>query len=81
MADNLYAGSSVQVYVDSDEWPNLEHTHEDASGFLDYVAHFNALNFRLKDDDVVKWRFDPAFAYRLTYPLSPPTRDVLSKIA
>ncbi len=61
MADNLYAGSSVQVYVDSDEWPNLEHTHEDASGFLDYVAHFNALNFRLKDGDVAQWRFDPAF--------------------
>ena len=61
MADNLYGGSSVQVYPNSNEWPNLEHTHEDASGFLDYVAKFNALNFRLKDGDVAQWRFDPVF--------------------
>jgi hypothetical protein len=50
MAENLYGGSSVQVVADSDDWPNLDHTHEDASGFLDYVARFNALNYRLKDD-------------------------------
>jgi hypothetical protein len=61
MAENLYGGSSVQVFPDSDEWPNLEHTHEDATGFLDYVARFHALNYRLKDDDVAQWRFDPVF--------------------
>jgi hypothetical protein len=61
MAENLYAGSSVQVFADSDDWPNLGHTHEDAAGFLDYVARFHALNFRLKDEDVAQWRFDPIF--------------------
>jgi hypothetical protein len=60
MADNLYAGSSVQVYADS-SWLNLERTHEDARGFLDYVAQFNAPNFRITDDDVAQWRFDPVF--------------------
>jgi hypothetical protein len=61
MAENLFGGSSVQVFADSDEWPNLEHAHEDAAGFLDYVARFHALNYRLKDDDVAQWRFDPVF--------------------
>jgi hypothetical protein len=61
MPENLYGGSSVQVFADSDDWPNLEHTHEDAAGFLDYVARFHALNFRLRDDDVAQWRFDPIF--------------------
>lgn len=60
MADNLYAGSSVQVFADG-SWENLEHTHEDAGGFLDYVARFNAPNFRITDDDVAQWRFDPVF--------------------
>ena len=69
MADNLYAGSSVQVCVVSDEWPNLEHTHEDASGLLDYVAQFNALNFRLKDGDVARVcdRLEPTVAGRWSY--------------
>ena len=61
MADNLYGGSSVQLYLNSDEWPTLEHTHEDAAGFLDYVARFNAPNYRLQDADVAQWRFDPTF--------------------
>jgi hypothetical protein len=61
MADNLYAGSSVQVFADGNDWPNLEHTHEDAAGFLDYVARFNAPNYRLRDNDVAQWRFDPVF--------------------
>ena len=51
MADNLYAGSSVQVFADMN-WKNLEHTHEDVKGFLDYVSKFNAPNFRITDDDV-----------------------------
>jgi len=25
------------------------------------LARFSALNFRLKDDDVAQWRFDPVF--------------------
>lgn len=61
MAENLYGGSSVQVFADMNDWPNLEHTHEDATGFLDYVARFHALNYRLKDADVAQWRFDPIF--------------------
>ena len=60
MADNLYAGSSVQVFADM-SWLNLEHTHEDTKGFLDYVGQFNAPNFRITDDDVAQWRFDPVF--------------------
>ncbi len=60
MADNLYAGSSVQVYADS-SLETLVHTHEDTKGFLDYVARFNAPNFRITDDDVAQWRFDPVF--------------------
>ena len=60
MAENLYGGSSVQVFAEPG-LANLEHAHEDAIGFLDYVSRFNALNFRMKDDDVAQWRFDPVF--------------------
>ena len=63
MAENLYGGSSVQLFADSDDWPNLGHAHEDAAGFLDYVARFNALNYRLKDDDVAQF-MDDALAHR-----------------
>ena len=60
MADNLYAGSSVQVFAEPG-LENLEHTHEDAIGFLDYVSQFNQPNFRITDGDVAQWRFDPVF--------------------
>ena len=40
---------------------NLEHTHEDVSGFLGYVSRFNQPNFRITDGDVAQWRFDPVF--------------------
>lgn len=60
MADNLYAGSSVQHFADPGA-PELFGTHADAAGFLDYVAKFHPLNFRLQDGDVAQWRFDPAF--------------------
>ena len=60
MADNLYAGSSVQLFADG-SLETLEHTHEDLKGFLDYVSQFNQPNFRITDDDVAQWRFDPVF--------------------
>lgn len=60
MADNLYAGSSVQLFADAN-LETLEHTHEDLRGFLDYVSRFNQPNFRITDDDVAQWRFDPVF--------------------
>jgi hypothetical protein len=60
MAVNLYAGSAVQLHAD----PALEllaRTHADMNGFLDYVAKFHVPNFRITEDDVSQWRFDPVF--------------------
>ncbi len=60
MAEGLYAGSSVQSFADP-TLETLERTHGDTKGFLDYVAHFNTINFRATDGAVKQWRFDPGF--------------------
>jgi Family of unknown function (DUF6345) len=56
MADNVYAGSSVQVYPGGES--TLSTPHSDVGAFLAYVSKFNSVNFHAKDDDVREWRFN-----------------------
>lgn len=56
MADNLYAGASVQVYPSGET--TLSTPHSDVGAFLGYVSQFNNVNFHAKDDDVREWRYN-----------------------
>jgi hypothetical protein len=56
MADNLYAGASIQVYPSGEA--TLSTPHGDVGAFLAYVARFNPVNFHAKDDDVREWRYN-----------------------
>jgi hypothetical protein len=56
MADNLYAGVSVQVYPSGEA--TLSTPHSDVGAFLGYVSQFNTVNFHAKDDDVREWRYN-----------------------
>ncbi|MEU1426233.1 DUF6345 domain-containing protein [Nocardia sp. NPDC005746] len=58
MSDNMYGGASVQVYPKD---ATLTYPHACVSGFLDYVAKFNGVNFHAKDDDVREWRYDQEY--------------------
>jgi hypothetical protein len=56
VADNRYAGVSVQVFPSGDA--ALSTPHNDVNAFLDYVRQFNGINFHARDDDVREWRFN-----------------------
>jgi hypothetical protein len=56
MADNLYAGASIQVFPSGAS--DLSTPHGDVADFLGYVGQFNAANFHAKDDDVREWRYN-----------------------
>ncbi|MEL4317461.1 DUF6345 domain-containing protein [Leifsonia sp. YIM 134122] len=60
MSDNLYAGSSNQTFAEPTV-KTLKHTHDDTSGFLDYVGRFAGVNFHAQDGNVKQWRFDADF--------------------
>src|SRR4051794_1047287 len=57
VADNRYAGVSVQVFPSGDA--ALSTPHSDVNAFLDYVRQFSGVNFHARDDDVREWRFNP----------------------
>ena len=59
MADNLYAGASIQVYPGGEA--TLSSPHSDVGAFLAYVSQFNSINFHAKDDDVREWRWDAEY--------------------
>jgi hypothetical protein len=59
MADNLYAGASIQVYPGGEA--ALSSPHSDVGGFLAYVSQFNGINFHAKDDDVREWRWNAEY--------------------
>jgi hypothetical protein len=56
MADNMYAGASIQVFPNGDS--DLTTPHGDVADFLDYVGQFNTVNFHARDDDVREWRYN-----------------------
>ncbi|NUU19472.1 hypothetical protein HP550_19665 [Cellulomonas humilata] len=56
MADNMYAGVSVQAFPNGDA--ALSTPHGDVKAFLDYVRQFSGVNFHAQDDDVREWRFN-----------------------
>jgi Family of unknown function (DUF6345) len=57
-ADNMYGAFSIQTFCDQG---SLSHTHDDASGFLDYVKKFNPPNFWYKDANVEDWAYYPQY--------------------
>lgn len=59
MAENLYAGVSVQHFPGGEA--ELSTPHADVGAFLDYVRQFDPVNFHAKDDDVREWRFNQEF--------------------
>ena len=60
MADNVYGGTSVQVYPEAGV-AALSTPHGDVAAFLGYVSQFNSINFHAKDDDVREWRFNKEY--------------------
>ena len=60
MADNIYGGTSIQVYPEPGVAP-LTTPHRDVEAFLGYVSRFNSINFHAKDDDVREWRFNKQY--------------------
>ena len=59
MADNLYAGASIQVFPNGDS--ELSTPHGDVADFLAYVGQFNTVNFHAQDEDVREWRYNRAY--------------------
>ena len=59
MADNIYGGTSIQVYP-SGAAP-VRYAHSNVAAFLGYVSRFNSINFHAKDDDVQEWRFNKEY--------------------
>ena len=60
MADNIYGGTSIQVYPEPG-LTEMRYAHSDVAAFLGYVSRFNSINFHAKDDDVREWRFNKEY--------------------
>ncbi len=60
MADNIYGGTSIQVYPVPGAAP-VRYAHSNVAAFLGYVSRFNSINFHAKDDDVREWRFNKEY--------------------
>ena len=56
--EHTYGAASMQVYADGQVAYN---THASADGFLAYVNQFEQTSFRVKDQQVQWWQYDPPF--------------------
>ena len=56
--EHTYGAASMQVYADGQV---AYHTHASADGFLAYVNQFEQTSFRVKDQQVQWWQYDPPF--------------------
>ena len=57
---NMYGACSIQTFAASTGAGGLSHTHEDASGWINYVNGFTPRNFYYQDAGVSTWEYlDP----------------------
>ena len=57
---NMYGACSIQTFAASTGAGGLSHTHEDATGWINYVNGFTPRNFYYQDGNVSTWEYlDP----------------------
>jgi hypothetical protein len=67
---NMYGACSIQTFAASTGAGGLSHTHEDATGWINYVNGFTPRNFYYQDGGVSTWEYlDPWDDWQDTYGL------------